>query len=183
MPKIDSLHTMFVEELRDLYDAEQRLTKALPKLIKAARNEELVEALEVHLTETEEHVSRLEDVFKQLEVPARGKPCAGIRGIIEEGDEHLENDFENDGLRDATIIGSAQRAEHYEMAAYGNAIAYARLLDLDDVAETLEETLGEEQAADDKLTQIGETVVNREAAAAAGSPVRVGRTSRGPRQN
>jgi ferritin-like metal-binding protein YciE len=184
MTKIDSLHTMLVEELRDLYDAEQRLTEAIPKLTEAATNEELVEALESHLTETQEHVSRLVDAFKRLEVPARGKPCEGIRGIISETDEHVEEDFENGALRDATIIGAAQRAEHYEMAAYGNAIAHARLLDLEDVAEMLEETLNEEKAAVDKLTQIGETVVNREAAMAAGERrgVPVERASRGPRR-
>jgi len=164
MPAIDSLETMFVEELKDLYDAEKRLTKAIPKLSKAATNEDLKEALDAHLAETQEQVARLERAFGQMNTPAKGKPCAGIKGIIEEADEHVGEDFEDDDLRDATIIGAAQRAEHYEIAAYGTAIAHARLLGEDDVVSLLEQTLNEEKAADEKLTEIAETVVNLEAA-------------------
>ena len=164
MPAIDSLETMFIEELKDLYDAERRLTKAIPKLSKAATNSDLKGALDAHLAETEEHVSRLERVFEQMATPAKGKACAGIKGIIEEADEHVSEDFEDDDLRDATIIGAAQRAEHYEMAAYGTAIAHARLLGQEEAASLLEETLNEEKAADEKLTEIAETVVNLGAA-------------------
>jgi ferritin-like metal-binding protein YciE len=164
MPTIDSLETMFIEELKDLYDAERRLTKAIPKLSKAATSDELRQALDNHLAETQEHVSRLEQAFESMDTPAKGKACAGIKGIIEEADEHVGEDFESDDLRDATIIGAAQRAEHYEIAAYGTAIAHARLLGRDDVVQLLEDTLDEEKAADQKLTQIAETVVNLEAA-------------------
>jgi ferritin-like metal-binding protein YciE len=164
MPAIDSLETMFIEELKDLYDAEKRLTKAIPKLSKAAKNEDLKEALDAHLAETQEQITRLERVFEQMDTPAKGKACAGIKGIIEEADEHVSEDFEDDDLRDATIIGAAQRAEHYEIAAYGTAIAHARLLGQEEVVSLLEETLEEEKAADEKLSEIAETVVNLEAA-------------------
>jgi ferritin-like metal-binding protein YciE len=166
MATVDSLTTLLVEELRDIYDAEKRLTKAIPKLAKASTNDELRSALESHLSETEQHVTRLEQAFEHLDEPAKGKPCAGMRGLIEEGDEHIKEDFEDDGLRDATIIGAAQRVEHYEMAAYGTAVAHARLLGQTDVAALLEETLAEEKAADQKLTDIAEGVVNLDAAAA-----------------
>lgn len=166
MPAIDSLQTLLVEELRDLYDAERRLTKAIPKMAKAATNDELREALNAHLTETEGHVTRLEQAFESLDEAARAKTCAGIKGIIEEGDEHVGEDYDDDGLRDAVIIGSAQRVEHYEMAAYGTAVAHARLLDLDEIVALLEATLEEEKTADRKLTRIAEGVVNLDAAAA-----------------
>jgi ferritin-like metal-binding protein YciE len=167
MARIDSLRSLLIQQLRDLYDAEKRLTKAIPKLVKAATADDLSSALEEHLGQTEEHVSRLEQAFNAIGEPAKGKECAGIKGIIEEGDEHVGEEFGDDGLRDATIIGAAQRVEHYEMAAYGTAIAHARLLGLDQVVELLEETLGEEKAADEKLTEVAETVVNPDAASTA----------------
>jgi ferritin-like metal-binding protein YciE len=166
MARINSLSDLLVAQLRDIYDAEKRLTKALPKLARAATSDELRSALETHLQETEGQVSRLEEAFGQLGAPAKAKPCAGMRGIIEEGDEHAHEDYDDDGLRDAAIVGSAQRAEHYEIAAYGTAIAHARLLGRDDVVDLLEATLGEEKAADKKLTAIAETVVNAAAASA-----------------
>ena len=164
MASIDSMKSLLVDELRDIYDAEKRLTKAIPKLAKKATNDQLRTALEEHLEETEQQVQRLEQAFEHLGERAKAKPCAGMRGIIEEGDEHVGEDYEDDDLRDAVIIGSAQRVEHYEIAAYGTAIAHARLLEQEDVAELLEENLGEEKAADEKLTEIAETVVNLEAA-------------------
>ena len=164
MARIDSLRSLLVQQLRDLYDAEKRLTKAIPKLVKASSADDLSSALEEHLGQTEEHVSRLEQAFEAVGEPAKGKECAGIKGIIEEGDEHVGEEFADDGLRDATIIGAAQRVEHYEIAAYGTAIAHARLLGLDSVVELLEETLGEEKAADETLTEIAESVVNPDAA-------------------
>jgi ferritin-like metal-binding protein YciE len=164
MATIDSLHAMLVEQLRDIYDAEKRLTKAIPKLAKAATDDDLRSALENHLAETEQQIARLEEAFGELGAPAKGKPCAGMMGIIEEGNEHVNEDFEDDGLRDATIIGAAQRAEHYEIAAYGTAIAHARLLEQDGVVSLLEETLSEEKEADQKLTEIAESVVNLDAA-------------------
>ena len=164
MPAIDSLRTLLVEQLKDIYDAEKRLTKAIPKLIKKSSNTELSTALKNHLGETEEHVARLEQAFELLDEPAKAKPCAGMKGLIEEGDEHVGEDYEDDGLRDAAIIGAAQRVEHYEIAAYGTAIAHARLLGLDEVASLLQATIKEEGAADKKLTEIAESVVNLDAA-------------------
>src|SRR4029453_18122567 len=133
MPAIDSLRTLLIEQLKDIYDAEKRLTKAIPKLIKNATNDDLKSALQNHLGETQEHVSRLERAFEQLDETAKAKTCAGMKGLIEEGDEHAGEDYDDDGLRDAAIIGAAQRVEHYEMAAYGTAIAHARPLERDDV--------------------------------------------------
>jgi ferritin-like metal-binding protein YciE len=164
MARIDSLRTLLIEQLRDLYDAEKRLTKAIPKLMKESSSEELTSALETHLGETENQVSRLERAFKALGETAKGKECKGIKGIIEEGDEHVAEDFADDGLKDATIIGAAQRVEHYEIAGYGTAIAHARLLGQDEVVQLLEETLDEEKAADEKLTEVAEQIVNPDAA-------------------
>jgi ferritin-like metal-binding protein YciE len=164
MASINSMKALLVDELRDIYDAEKRLTKAIPKLAKKSANDQLRSALEEHLEETEQQVQRLEQAFEHLGERAKAKPCAGMRGIIEEGDEHVGEDYDDDDLRDAVIIGSAQRVEHYEIAAYGTAIAHARLLEQDDVVELLEESLGEEKAADEKLTEIAESVVNLEAA-------------------
>lgn len=164
MPHIASFHELFVSQMRDLYDAEKRLTKAIPKLGKAAANDELRSALETHLDETEGHITRLEQVFEHLGERPKAKPCAGMRGIIEEGDEHVKEDYEDDALRDAVIIGSAQRVEHYEIAAYGTAIAHARLLGRNEIADLLEESLAEEKAADKKLTTIAEGAVNLVAA-------------------
>ena len=164
MARIDSLRTLLIEQLRDLYDAEKRLTKAIPKLMKESSSDELTSALETHLGETENQVSRLERAFQALGETAKGKECKGIKGIIEEGDEHVGEDFADDGLKDATIIGAAQRVEHYEIAGYGTAIAHARLLGQDEVVPLLEETLDEEKAADEKLTEVAEQIVNPDAA-------------------
>jgi ferritin-like metal-binding protein YciE len=164
MPAIDSLQTLLIEQLKDIYDAEKRLTKAIPKMAKASTNDELRSALQSHLAETEEHVARLEQAFEALDETAKAKPCAGMRGIIEEGDEHAKEDYDDDGLRDAVIIGSAQRVEHYEIAAYGTAIAHAKLLGLNEIVSILLPTLEEEKAADEKLTEIAESVVNLDAA-------------------
>jgi ferritin-like metal-binding protein YciE len=163
MANINSLHTLLVEEVRDLYDAERRLVKAIPKMAKAAASEDLASALESHLEETQQQVSRLEDVFGMLDSPAKAKTCAGMKGIIEEGDHHLKEDYEADSLRDAAIIGAAQRVEHYEIAAYGTAVAHARQLGLDRVVRSLEQTLEEEKATDVKLTEIAESSINIEA--------------------
>ena len=164
MASIDSLNDLLVEELRDIYDAERRLTKAIPKLAKKASNEQLRSALEEHLEQTEQQVGRLERAFDHLGQSPKGKPCAGMKGIIEEGDEHAGEDYGDSGLRDAVIIGSAQRVEHYEIAAYGTAIAHARLLGEDEVVNLLTKSIDEEKAADKKLTEIAEAVVNRDAA-------------------
>ena len=164
MATVDSLNSLLVEQVKDLYDAEKRLIKAIPKLAKASTNEELSTALEEHLDETRNHVARLEQVFDLLGERPKSKPCEGMKGLIEEGDEHAKEDYDDDDLRDAMIIGSAQRVEHYEIAGYGTAIAHARLLGLDGVVDLMEATLAEEKAADQKLTEVAETVVNLEAA-------------------
>jgi len=164
MATVDSLKSLLIEQVKDLYDAEKRLTKAIPKLAKASNNEALEAALTEHLAETREHVSRLEQVFELLDERVKGKPCKAMQGLIEEGDEHANEDYDDDDLRDAMIIGSAQRVEHYEIAGYGTAIAHARLLELTEVVELFEETLAEEKAADEKLTEIAESVVNLQAA-------------------
>jgi ferritin-like metal-binding protein YciE len=163
MASIDSLRTLLIEELKDIYDAESRLTKAIPKLIKKTTHDELRTALQNHLEQTEEHVARIEQAFEELDQPPKSKTCAGMKGLIEEGNETAGERYGNDGLRDAAIIGAAQRVEHYEIAAYGTAIAHARLLELDSVVNLLEETLEEEKEADSKLTEVAESVVNLDA--------------------
>ena len=160
----NNLREALVDEIRDLYNAEKQLTKALPKLAKASTNDELREAFESHLEETEGHVTRLERVFELLDEKVRGKHCAGMAGIIEEGSETLQEDME-DAVMDACIIKSAQSAEHYEIGSYGTAIAWAEALDLGEVAEILNETLAEEKAADEKLTALAESGINEAATA------------------
>jgi ferritin-like metal-binding protein YciE len=158
-----------IDELRDLYSGEKQLTRALPKLAKNATSEELRELLESHLAETEQQVSRLEDAFEMLGEKPRGKHCEGIAGIVEEGSNLLEEDFDGSVL-DAGIIAGAQRAEHYEIAAYGTVMAWAKTLGLNDLASLLDETLEEEKAADKKLSDLAESSVNREAANEGGEP-------------
>jgi ferritin-like metal-binding protein YciE len=163
MASIDSLRTLLIEQLKDIYDAENRLTKALPKLIKKSTHDELKTALQDHLEQTEEHVARIEQAFEELDQSPKAKTCAGMKGLISEGDDHAGERYDHEGLRDAAIIGAAQRVEHYEIAAYGTAIAHARLLELDGIVNLLEETLEEEKEADAKLTEIAESVVNLDA--------------------
>ena len=162
----ENLREALVDEIRDLYNAEKQLLKALPKLAKGASSDELRDAFESHLEETEGQVTRLERVFELLEEKPRGKHCAGMAGIIEEGNDVLQEDME-DSVLDACLIASGQRAEHYEMAAYGTSIAWAEALELGDVAQLLRETLEEEKAADKKLTALAEAGIND--AATAGS--------------
>lgn len=163
MPSIDSMTEVLVNEIRDLYDAEKRLTKAIPRMSKKATNRELKTALNDHLKETQQQVRRLERAFRHLGETPRGKACAGMRGIVEEGNEHAGEEYGDPSLRDTMIIGSAQRVEHYEMAAYMGAISHARLLGLDQVKDLLEETLAEEKAADKKLMAIAESSVHTSA--------------------
>jgi ferritin-like metal-binding protein YciE len=155
--KLESLHELFVDELKDLYNAENQLTKALPKMVKAASSEELRTAIEHHLAETEAQVERLERIFKQLETSPKGKKCKAMAGLIEEGKEMIEMDGE-DAVKDAALIAAAQRVEHYEIAGYGTVRTYAQLLGFDEAANLLQETLDEEAAADDKLTQLAQNI-------------------------
>ena len=160
----NNLREALVDEILDLYNAEKQLTKALPKMAKAASNEELRTAFETHLEETQGQIGRLERVFELLDEKPRGKHCAGMAGIIEEGNEKLEEDME-DAVMDACIIKSAQSAEHYEIGSYGTAIAWAEALELTEVAELLEETLAEEKETDAKLSALAESGINEAATA------------------
>jgi ferritin-like metal-binding protein YciE len=160
----NNLREALVDEIRDLYNAEKQLTKALPKMAKGATSEELREAFESHLEETEGQVTRLERVFELLDEKARGKHCAGMAGIVEEGSEKLQEDAE-DSVLDAMLIAAAQKVEHYEIGAYGTAIAWAEALGLTEVAEVLGETLAEEKAADEKLSALAESGINDAATA------------------
>src|SRR5580704_9104204 len=155
---MESIRELLIEEMADLYDAEKQLVKALPKMAKAASSDQLREAFESHLEQTRRHVARLEQAFQLLDVKAKGKPCAAMKGLIEEGKETMEEDLA-DGLMDSAIICAAQKVEHYEMAGYGTLSAWARSLGLDEVAGLLEETLAEEKEADEKLTQVGGDVL------------------------
>ena len=150
-----TLHDAFLDELRDTYDAEKQLTKALPKLAKAATSADLRAAFEAHLEETREHVERLERVFESLDEKVRGKHCDGIAGIIDEGKSIMEEDFDQ-ATMDACLIAAGQRAEHYEMAAYGTLVAWARGMGHEEAVTLLQATLDEEKAADEKLTALAE---------------------------
>jgi ferritin-like metal-binding protein YciE len=158
-----TLHDAFVDELRDSYDAEKQLIKALGKLAKAAHSAELRTAFETHLEETRGHVERLEQVFESLDEKARGKHCDGIAGIIEEGSAVLDEDFDEVTM-DACLIAAGQRAEHYEMAAYGTLVAWARGMGHAEAADLLQATLKEEKAADKTLTALAEGGINQGAA-------------------
>jgi ferritin-like metal-binding protein YciE len=166
MADTGTLNDAFLDELRDAYDAEKQVLKALPKMVKAATSSELRAAFSSHLEETKNQVARLEQSFAALGEKVRGKHCDGVAGIIEEGKSVMEEDFD-DQTMDACLIAAGQRVEHYEMAAYGTLVAWARALGHDDVASLLEENLDEEKAADEKLTAIAEGGVNQDAASAA----------------
>ncbi|MGI8818362.1 MAG: ferritin-like domain-containing protein [Gemmatimonadales bacterium] len=166
---LDSLEKLFLEELKDVYKAEKQILKALPKMAKAAESPELERAFTQHLKETQGQVQRLERIFKELGQAARGKKCKGMEGLLEEGKEVLEEDGEP-AVIDAALIASAQRVEHYEIAAYGCLRTYANLLGYSEAERLLSQNLQEEEAADKKLTQLGEGGIN-EAAAMAGAGV------------
>ncbi len=163
MPKISTPHDLLVEELKDLYNAENQLLKALPKMAKAAENEDLKEAFTTHLKQTEGQVKRLDKIFKQLGEKPTGKKCHAMEGLIEEGKEILEEDY-TPVIRDLALIVAAQKVEHYEIAGYGSARTLAELVEEDDIAELLQETLDEEGETDKLLTGIAESI-NLEAAA------------------
>ena len=162
-----SLQELFVEELRDAYDGEKRLTKALPRMAKAAESEELRAAFTTHLRETERQIQRLEQVFRTIGEPVRAKKCDGLMGIIEEGKTAME-ELDEGPVLDAALIAGAQRAEHYEIAAYGTLAYFAEMLGNDKAKDLLGQTLDEEKAADEKLNMIAKAKVNREALMGAG---------------
>lgn len=162
--KLENLQQLFVKELRDLYDAEHQITEALPKLIDAAHNPQLKSALQEHLQITRQQISRLDQIFQKLNQKATGETCKGMKGVIKEGDEIVSAGGDPSTV-DAGIISAAQRVEHYEMAGYGTVRTYAQLLGQQEMARLLQQTLNEEEEADQKLTQIASSV-NVEAKAA-----------------
>jgi ferritin-like metal-binding protein YciE len=153
----ETLRELYIDELRDLYSAETQLVKALPKMAKASTNEQLSEGFEEHLRQTSEHVSRLEQIFERLGEKASGKKCLGMEGLVKEGAEAIKEDY-SDEIKDAAIIGAAQRVEHYEIAAYGTAKALAELLGEDEDVSLLQQTLEEEKQTDEKLTELAQEV-------------------------
>ena len=160
MVALNDLNDLLIDQLKDLYNAETQLTKALPKMAKAAKNPELKKAFEDHLAQTQEHVNRLEQVFEALGEKPKGKTCQAMKGLIEEGKEILDEDAD-DSVRDAGLIAAAQRVEHYEIAGYGTVRTYAETLGHQDAAELLQQTLDEEGEADKLLTKIAESHVNQ----------------------
>ena len=159
---LGSLHDLYVEELRDLYNAENQLLKALPRMAKAASDESLAAAFEEHLEVTRSQVDRLDRIFKKLGTRPTGKKCVAMEGLIKEGKELMEEDAEP-AVLDAALIAAAQKVEHYEIAGYGCVRTYARLLGYEEAADLLQETLDEEGEADHKLTELAESVINIEA--------------------
>lgn len=153
----ESLRELYIDELRDLYNAETQLVKALPKMAKAASNDELRRAFEEHLRQTSEQVSRLEQIFEQLGERANGRKCLGMEGLVKEGSEVMKEDYSED-VKDAGIIGAAQRVEHYEIAGYGTVRTFAELLGESEHVSLLEKTLNEEKQADVRLTQLAERI-------------------------
>jgi ferritin-like metal-binding protein YciE len=160
--KLDTLKTLYINELRDLYNAENQLVKALPKMAKGASSEELKDAFEKHLKQTKSHVERLEEVFEDLGEKPKGKTCKAMKGLIEEGSEILHEDGE-ESVIDAGIIVAAQKVEHYEIAGYGSVRTFAQLLGRDRSAELLQTTLDEESETNETLNQLAEGIVNPEA--------------------
>jgi ferritin-like metal-binding protein YciE len=160
--KLDTLQKLYVSELRDLYNAENQLLKALPKMAKAASSEELKDGFEKHLEQTKGHVERLEQIFEGLDENPKGKTCKAMKGLIEEGSEILKEDGEESVL-DAGIIVAAQKVEHYEMAGYGSVRTFAQLLGQNKAAELLQTTLDEESETNEILNKLAEGVVNPEA--------------------
>lgn len=159
------LEELLIDELKDIYSAENQIVKALPKLAKAASSPELKRAFERHLEETRRQVERLDQIGQALDTKLTGKKCKGMEGLIEEGKEIIEQDLD-DNAKDAGLIGAAQKVEHYEIAAYGTARTHAELLGYTKAAKLLQQTLDEEGATDKKLTQLAESIINVEAAAA-----------------
>jgi ferritin-like metal-binding protein YciE len=159
--ELDTLDELLVLKLRDLYDAEKQLTKALPKMAKKASSKELKKIFESHLKETNNQVGRLETVFKELQIPARGHKCMGIQGLIEEGKELMKEDVEKEAM-DVLLIDSAQSIEHYEIGGYASALFFSDLLGYEKISELLVETLEEEEAADDMLYDLLEEIIQLE---------------------
>ena len=157
MATLRNLEDLFVDELKDVYDAERRITRALPKMVKAAASEELSQALQEHLQQTEEHVTRLDRIFESMDKSPGRKTCQAMVGLLEEGQSLMDEDGP-ESVTDAALIAAAQKVEHYEMATYGCLRDWARLLQNDEAAELLQQTLDEEGDADKKLTEIAQSL-------------------------
>lgn len=157
MSKINNLHDVYVEQLKDLYSAETQLIKALPKMAKAATSPELADGFKQHLEQTKEHAARIEEIFRALDEKPTGKKCKAMEGLIKEGAETIEEDA-SPAAKDALLIAAAQRVEHYEIAGYGSVKTYASLLGEDEAVKLLEQTLQEEVETDEKLTQAAESI-------------------------
>jgi ferritin-like metal-binding protein YciE len=164
--ELNSFNDLFVQQIEDLYDAEQQLTKALPKMIDAANSPQLKQAIQSHLQETEGHVSRLEQIFREVNRDPKRETCAAMKGLISEGETMIKAKGDAD-VKDAALIAAAQRVEHYEISGYGTARAFARRLGLNQAVTLLDQTLQEEKAADEKLNSIAESGVNQQAAGTA----------------
>lgn len=162
--KEESLRDLYIEELRDVYDAENQLLKALPKMAKAATHEDLKAAFEQHLEQTEEHVRRLEEVFQALDEKPKAKKCEAMKGLLEEGKQVMEENAGSEDVLDAGLIAAAQKVEHYEIATYGTLRTWAEQLGFDDQADLLEETLDEEKDTDENLSELAMSCINIEAA-------------------
>jgi len=160
--ELNSLQDLFIEDLKDLYNAENQLVKALPKMAKAATDPDLKQAFQTHLAETENQIKRLEQIFDQLDESPKGKKCKAMEGLIEEGKELMQEDAEPEVL-DAGLIGAAQKVEHYEIAGYGTVRTYAQMLGNDQAARLLQQTLDEEGMTDKKLTRLAMQCINVEA--------------------
>jgi ferritin-like metal-binding protein YciE len=181
--KIDSLNTLLEEELKDIYDFEKRLVRAIPKMAKSASSEELRNALNEHLEITRNQVDRVERVFKTLGASPKSKTCAGMKGILEEGEETMQLDAQDDSLLDVAIIGAAQRVEHYEMAAYASVRAMAEQLGNQEVVDLLQEAWEEEREADERLTEICEQILSEIEGESAEGEGEAGETAKSARRS
>lgn len=159
---MDTLQDLYIDELRDIYDAESQLVKALPKMAKAASSKQLQEAFEHHLKQTQEHVKRLEKIFDDMDTNPKGETCEAMQGLIKEGEQMIKKDADSD-VKDAALIASAQRVEHYEIAAYGTVCTYADRLSHTEALSTLKKTLEEEKETDAKLTDLAVNSINQKA--------------------
>ncbi len=157
--KLETLRDLLIEEVADIYDAEHQIIEALPKMKKAAHSDKLKQSFQEHLDVTREQVSRLEQVFEMLGEKPHRKSCKAMKGLIKEGEEMIEEDADRD-VKDAGLIAAAQRVEHYEIAAYGTAMAYAKQIGLDDAIKLMSRTLDEEKQTDQKLSQLAESTIN-----------------------
>jgi ferritin-like metal-binding protein YciE len=162
--RLEKLQDLYVHELKDIYSAEKQITKALPKLIKKASSPELKKSFEQHLKQTEGQINRLEEIFERLDESSSGQKCAGMEGLLKEGEELLKEDA-NPQVMDAGIIVNAQKVEHYEIAAYGSLCTFAEQLGFEDDLELLKQTIEEEESTDEKLTELAEAGINEEAGA------------------